>query len=383
MKIKSELIIDIKEHYSKGHLSGVLFTALTLVALAVALQQFYIINLNTATRYSLWWHIPFNLLYFWFWFLIFPLLYWITAKFRVGGSRFIYWSCIYLIFPVLIVLFHQLLATLVINMSLGYLDVPTLLYKRVLRNPWLELDIIIYFAVMIAINVFEYSRKYRNDTLKLTQLQAQLVGSQLSALESQLHPHFLFNTLNTVSTLVLKKENSEAERMLSLLHDFLKATIYGSERHVISLDEELKFINQYLEIEKVRFADKLDVVEDIDAGTLNAGVPNLLLQPIIENAIRYAIAPKKTRGVITIKTLRENRKLKILVEDNGPGINGARQEPGKHGVGLKVTRERLNRLFGEDHIFELTSPPGGGATVNIEIPFVEYVSGEKAASNVV
>lgn len=370
MKRTNRLFSTIKKHYFRNFLSPAIFGALTVVAIAVALQQFYIINLHSATRYSLWWHIPFNLFYFWYWFLAFPLMYWITVGFKVGRSRIIYWTSIYLLFPILLVLVHQVIASLVINLSLGYLDVPTLVYKRILRNPWLGLDIIIYFAIMISIDVIEYRQKDREDTLKLTKLQGQLVQSQLNALESQLHPHFLFNTLNTISTLILKRENAEAGRMLLLLSDFLRTTVYGSERHVITFEEELRFINQYLEIEKVRFSDRLVVLRDVDDNALKAGVPNLLLQPIVENAIRYAVAPQKGGGTISISAHRSNGRLSIIVRDNGPGLKTKNARNVKEGVGLGVTRERLERLFGEDHVLQLSNEPGGGLAVNIEIPFV-------------
>ena len=369
----------IKKHYLKGYLSGILFASLTIVALAVAFQQFYIINFNTATRFSLWWHIPFNLFYFWYWFLVFPFIYKISKDFRNGRLKFTYWICVYFCFPVLFVLVHQVIASLVINLSLQYLNVPTLVYKRILRNPWLGLDFIIYFAVMIAVNVFEYRQKNSDDELRITQLHRELVLSQLNALESQLHPHFLFNTLNTVSTLILKKENAEAERMLLLLQDFLRTTIYGSDRHVITLSEELKFINDYLEIEKVRFSDRLEVVEEISADSLNASVPDFLLQPIVENAIRYAIAPRKSKGRISISSSRREGRLRIVVEDNGPGLAAGKESNSSGGVGLRVTAERLLRLFGENHIFSLASPAGGGVSVLIEIPFIEMIAAKKVA----
>lgn len=361
----------VEKYYFKSYLSAVLFVALTVVALAVAFQQYYIINLHTVTRYSLWWHIPFNLFYFWYWFAMLPLIYWITVGFRVDKSKTLYWVCIYLLFPVFLVMVHQAVASLVINLSLGYLDVPELLYKRVLRNPWLGLDIVIYFVIMIAINVFKYSRKEREDALRLTQLQGQLAHSQLNALESQLHPHFLFNALNTISTLILKREDVEAGRMLLLLHDFLKTTVYGSERHLITLAEELRFIDRYLEIEKVRFSDRLNVVLNVADEVLQALVPNLLLQPIVENAIRYAVAPRKGRGNIAISADRKGVKLMISVRDDGPGLRTGASGGLKEGIGLAVTRERLSHLFGGDQNLLLSNDPNGGTSVRIEIPYTE------------
>ncbi len=371
MTSKVDFVSFVKKHYFRGRLYLIIFSVLTLIAVAVAFQQFYIINLNTQTRYSLLWHIPFNLFYFWYWFLLLLLMFWATRSLRLGASKGLYFVSVYLLFPVITVFAHQILTSLVINSTLGYLDVPTLIYKRMLRNPWLGLDVVIYFVIMIAMDLFEFQQKNRDDELKLAQLQRQLAESQLSALESQLHPHFLFNTLNAVSTLILKKENAEAERMLSLLHDFLETTIHESERHMIQLEEELRFTNHYLEIEKVRFAGRLEVSENISPETLAAGVPNLLLQPIVENAVRYAIAPQKSGGKIVITTRKIGRYLSVIVEDNGPGITGTTGRNGQHGVGHRVTGQRLFHLFGDDHVFEFEIKPAGGMKVRIEIPFLE------------
>lgn len=372
---RAEPAAFVRRNYFKGPLTSLLFAGLTVVGLAVALQQFYIINFHTVTRYSLWWHVPFNLFYFWYWYLVFPLVYRAARDFSIPAPGWVYWTVIYFVFPVTVVLVHQVIASAVITLSLGYLNLPTLVYKRIIRNPWLGLDFIIYFAIMIAVNVFEYRQKNRDDQLRLTQLRGQLVRSQLSALESQLHPHFLFNTLNTVSTLILKKENDEAERMLSLLHDFLTTTVYGSERHVISLSEELKFINQYLEIEKVRFSDKLEVVETIEDGTPDACVPCFLLQPIVENAIRHAIAPKKSAGRISITAERRNGMLKLTVEDNGPGLKTKTKMATGKGVGLRITGERLMRMFRDNHRLALSTLAEGGTRVVIEIPFLRTSPG--------
>jgi two-component system LytT family sensor kinase len=204
-------------------------------------------------------------------------------------------------------------------------------------------------------------------------LQAQVAQSHLNALKSQLRPHFLFNTLNTISTLILKADDSEAERMLSLLNNFLKTTVFQSERQEITLEEELRFVKDYLEIEKVRFSDKLEVKEDVAKETLQAHVPNFLLQPIIENAIYHGIAPKISDGIIQISAKKVERQLLICVEDNGPGLTFTKKKKSKEGVGLKITKERLAHLFGTDHLFELENLVSGGVKVTISIPFTNSV----------
>lgn len=286
---------------------------------------------------------------------------------------------------------HQVVASLLINFFLGYSDFNTLFYKRMIRNAWIGIDLVIYFAILTAVKVVSYQKGNEAIELRINQLQGQLARSQLSALESQLHPHFLFNTLNTLSTLILKKDNVEARRMLSLLQGFLRTTVYGGDRHEITLEEELRFINQYLEIEKVRFNDRLEVEEDIAHDTLIASVPKFLLQPIVENAIRHAIAPRVSKGLLKITASKKDKHLVLLVEDDGPGLasfdkrnltEGSRT--GKEGVRLRIAKERLGHIFGEHHVFELGKSSLGGLKVEIQVPFVEsHVEPESNSERVV
>ena len=364
------LLANARRIYSHGSLTLFLFGVLTIIAFTVALQQFYIINYNAVTRYSLFWHIPFNLFYFWYWFLVYPVICWLASRRQICASSSLFWILSYLVAPSVLIITHQLMASAIINLLLGYSDLLTLIYKRMIRNPWIGIDLVIYLTILAAVRVADYQRT--NEVLKLraSQLHGQLVRSRLNALESQLHPHFLFNTLNTLSTLILRKDNAEARRMLSLLQDFLRITVYGGERHEITLEEELRFVNQYLEIEKVRFSDKLEVSEEIDVDTLIACVPSFLLQPIVENAIRHAIAPKSSRGILRICTRKEEGRLMILVEDDGPGLPVFDKKNVKEGVGLKIAKERLDYIFGEAHSFTLGKSTLGGLKVEIRIPFL-------------
>ncbi len=271
--------------------------------------------------------------------------------------------------PVSIVLIHQITAALVIHLILGIYTIPTLIYKRILSNSWAWVDLVVYFVILAAVIVADYQHKNKMNELKLSRLQSRLVQSHLNALKSQLHPHFLFNTLNTLSTLILKGNNDEAERMLDLLNNFLRSTIYVSEENEISFREELNFINHYLEIEKVRFNDKLTVTENIGEEVLDAVVPSFLLQPLIENAVHYAIAPKKSNGIIRLTVKRELEKLSIYIEDNGPGLKNFGKSNSQKGVGLKITKERLQHLYGKGHLFELKNSSLGGLMVIIKIPY--------------
>lgn len=362
---------SLQKHFFPARSAGSLFVLLTVIGVARALQHYYIVDVYEPVQFNLAWHVPFNLFLWWSWFLFVPILYWITVRLTAGSSRIMFWLAICLILPVVVVFIRQTAASLIITWALvGYKDFATLMHMRLLINPWIWLDIIVYFAIILGIQVAEYQRKNRLNEQECERLHVQLIQSQLNALRSQLRPHFLFNTLNTISTLILKEDNAEARRMLFLLHNLLTTTVFENERQEVALEEELRFVHQYLEIEKVRFKDKLEVDEDIDRDTLRARVPNFLLQPIVENAIYHAIAPKVSHGTIRIISKKENGQLSLVVEDNGPGM-AAERKKSKEGIGLKITKERLRHLFGDNCAFELENVLSGGLRVTMNIPFAD------------
>lgn len=369
MEAQHKLIGELKKYYSGSKFSKAFFYVLTFVALVVAFQHYYIIVAHNSSRFTLTWHILFNLFYWWCWLGFLPLIKLTNEKFGDSSAEPVYWTVVYFILPVGIVATHQVISALVIHAVLGIYTDLSLIYKRLLTNSWIWVDLVVYFVILFGLNAEKYRKKNLTFTLKLNQLRSRLVQSQLNALRSQIHPHFLFNTLNTLSTLILKENNQEADRMLFLLNNFLKTTVYERHENEISLNEELNFVNDYLEIELVRFKDKLTVKHLIDSPALNAKVPGFLLQPLIENAIHYAIAPKRSGGIIKITAAKKRERLIINIEDNGPGLNEFKKKKNKEGVGLKITKERLLYLFGRNHRFELKDSSMGGLSVIIDIPF--------------
>ena len=230
------------------------------------------------------------------------------------------------------------------------------------------IDLIIASLIVIAVHALLYYQNFRASELAQSSLKTQLAQAQLRALKMQLHPHFLFNTLHSISSLVLE-DPSKANSMIARLGDFLRLTLENSEQQLVTLKEEIEFLRTYLEIEQVRFGDRLTVAFEIEPTTLSAAVPHLILQPVVENAIQYAIAPRATPGRIHIEAKCLNGSLRLEVKDNGPGIvsNGDLIE--KQGVGLSNVRARLNQIYGSDFRFELMNSKDGGLTVVMEIPF--------------
>ncbi|MDT4897515.1 MAG: two-component system, LytTR family, sensor kinase [Acidobacteriota bacterium] len=229
-------------------------------------------------------------------------------------------------------------------------------------------ELLTCWAVIGLHHALDYYRKYRERELRAAQLETNLAQAQLDALRMQLHPHFLFNTLNSISVL-MAEDVRQARRMLTRLSDLLRASLENKGAHEVSLKEELEFLESYLEIEQTRFQDRLTVRMEIDPKALDARVPNLILQPLVENAIRHGIAPRAAAGLVEIRARRENGMVQLEVSDNGAGLSASSQESLMKGIGLSNTRARLEQLYGAAHRFELHNGEGRGLTVTIAIPF--------------
>jgi signal transduction histidine kinase len=228
----------------------------------------------------------------------------------------------------------------------------------------------IYLLIALTSYAFSYYRKFRESQVQTLKLEAQLSQAQLHALKMQLHPHFLFNTLHSISAL-LNKDTDSARRMITRLGDFLRLTLDNSGAQEVTLQKEIEFLSCYLEIERIRFQDRLVTRVEVPHQALDAKVPNLILQPIVENAIRHGIAPRSTPGLIEIGVEQQNGTLRIQVRDNGPGLPEHRTAENlfQRGLGLANTETRLERLYGADHLFDFSNNPAGGLVVTLEIPF--------------
>ncbi len=227
----------------------------------------------------------------------------------------------------------------------------------------------IYLLVASLAYAYSYYQRYRQGELRASRLEAQLSQAQLQALKMQLHPHFLFNTLHSISAL-LHKDTQGARKMITRLGDFLRLTLENAGTQEVTLKQEMEFLRCYLEIERIRFQDRLTTHVQVDPEALDTHVPNLILQPIVENAIRHAVATRSTPGEIEIRAKQEKGFLRIRIRDNGPGLpmNRSTESLFKKGLGLANTQTRLDRLYGARHRFELANDPKGGLAVTLEIP---------------
>jgi two-component system, LytTR family, sensor kinase len=224
-----------------------------------------------------------------------------------------------------------------------------------------------FVPIVLIAHALSYYRKFRDRELRATQLESQLVKAHLQSLKSQLQPHFLFNTMHSISALMLT-DVPAADRMITRLADLLRMNLESAGTQITTLHRELEFVNCYLEIERVRFEERLTVVYAIAPETLDAQVPLLLLQPLIDNAVKHGISHMTSGGEVRISSLISNGDLKLEVRDNGPGFSMTGSKDRGCGLGLKVTRQRLEKLYGENQSLELASHPEGGVSVAVTIP---------------
>jgi two-component system LytT family sensor kinase len=231
-------------------------------------------------------------------------------------------------------------------------------------------EMMTYWAIVGLSHALGYRREAQARALSASQLETRLVEAQLQSLQRQLQPHFLFNTLNTISAL-MHRDVDAADAMIARLSDLLRISLQMVGVQEISLKEELDFLAKYLEIEQTRFRDRLTVVFDVQPEALDALVPNLILQPLVENAIKHGIGPRPSPGTITIRARLVGERLELIVQDNGVGMSAARLSDFNRGVGLSNTRARLEHLYGALHRFEFRRPAEGGLQVLIAVPLEE------------
>jgi two-component system, LytTR family, sensor kinase len=223
--------------------------------------------------------------------------------------------------------------------------------------------LLVYLGIVVVHQAIAY---YKSQAVRAAELEGALARAQLQALEMQLHPHFLFNTLHAISAL-MQTDVKAADQMLARLSEFLRMSLEGGRAQEVSLRRELEFLERYLEIEKVRFRDRLTVVTDIDPEALDARVPNLILQPLVENAIRHGISRRRGAGLIEIRAACAGDTLELSVRDDGPGLAS---DAVSEGIGLSNTRMRLEQLHGDRQSLELRPVPSGGLEVALAMPLV-------------
>ena len=305
-----------------------------------------------------------------------PAVFWVARRFPLfDGGRGANWL-VHLLAAVVFSFLSLVLASWISDYLLrGLPDPPPYLVNlRRLATTYGTLNLFMYAALVGAWHAWSYARRLRERerhaaelALRASRLEASLTSAKLEALRMQLNPHFLFNTLNTVSVLAMKGERSGVARIVGRLSDLLRLSL-DHTRQVVPLSDELRFLDGYVEIEELRFRDRLRVVREIEDRALDAEVPSLLLQPLVENAIRHGIGRSAGGGRVTIRATVEEGRLGLEVRDTGPGFDASAARGG-WGIGLENTRARLEKLYGAAATFEFGDHEEGGAVVRLTIPF--------------
>jgi signal transduction histidine kinase len=351
----------------------IIFGFWTFFSLLYANQIFFGMH-HAPNMHHSWWRIAGWQLAIWYlWGFLTPLILRLAQEFPLHRPRWVRALLVHLSVST-VLCFGHVAAVTWLRMSIRPFDVwsdvrPFSRQYTTDLNDCFLIDFLVYWAILGVGYAFDFYGRFREREAVAARLEAELAQSRIETLKLQLQPHFLFNTLHTIAGLIRSDQKELAIEMIVGLGDLLRYVIESSSQQEISLREEAKFIALYVEIQKVRFGDGLTVTMDIDDETLDALVPNLILQPLVENAIQHGTALSDSSGVIAIGAHRNNGRLQLKVLDNGPGLALGWQMKNNVGVGLANTGKRLKHLYGDDQKFLLRNNQAGGAMALVEIPF--------------
>lgn len=304
------------------------------------------------------------------WVLFTPLIYAITLRYSFTREA---WKKSLAVHVVMSLLVMTAAAWLLLQVTdiLRWGDVTTPFHTRLLSLALQDLPR--YFVTAAVAQIVAYYGALRQREAEAVSLEARLAQAQLEVLRAQMEPHFLFNALNSIATLT-KKDPAAAEEMTLQLAALLRASLDCVGSQEVSLKQELEFLQNYLDIQQTRFRDRLTIRLNVDPDLLSASVPSLILQPLVENAIRHGTAQSASPGHVDIKATRNSGSLRIEIADNGIGMRNEPEEE-REGFGLRNTRARLRQLYGDRQEFRIESAPGGGCRVTLAIPLAASQSG--------
>lgn len=351
--------------------------ALLFLAVFITLSaaQYYVSNVSNGFE-PVWWNMVGLAVPEWIlWAVLVPLVHRLSKRFPITKERRIARIVLHLILSVIVAAFH-VVATTALTIGVGLWDQSFVTVLGVFAGVRLHYDVVIYWAIAGASWAYTYYEENRLREVQAAryeaqtaQLAAQLSEARLHALTMQLQPHFLFNTLHAISTLVHSAPD-RAEQMLALLSDLLRQTLEADEAPEIPLCEELDLLKQYLAIEQVRFQDRLTIIYQVDEAVRDAQVPPFILQPLVENAIRHGIMQRPGPGHITISAQQEVGRLVLTIRDDGVGLAPRARTKGQ-GIGLRNTEARLQQLYGEAYQLDVNAQDEGGVKAQIILPYQE------------
>jgi len=349
----------------------IIFLGATMLGVFSAIQAYNYVALFSEKPQPIEILLGLNMSYWYAWAILAPFVLWLARTYRFERLKWTRALVVHVPAVFMVTFAHAMLlgAGRVATMHfLAGRDVEWWLGVRERYFLYFDWEMMTYWAIIAVSHAFEYYRESQERALTTAQLQTRLAEARLQALQRQLHPHFLFNTLHTISAL-MHRDIDAADTMLARLSDLLRLTLERVGSQLVPLKDELDFINKYLDIERTRYGERLHISFIIEPDTLSASVPNFLLQPIVENALRHGISPKVGGGRVEVRAHHTGEWLQLVVQDDGYGVPPDRLDAFNTGVGLTNTRSRLEHLYPGNHTFEFQTPAGGGLAVTIVIPF--------------
>lgn len=354
--------------------SALLLLAAWTVPAVISAAQTYFLLLSEGSQLSFGRSLAVQLPLWWFWALATPVIALLLVRWPIERGRLAASLTVHVVVALGAAALHLALtayvARAVIPLPPAETQQPYLYWFRGYLRSRLQFELLTYALVVLGLQALIWYRRVRERDLAASRLQTQLSQAELRALKMQLHPHFLFNTLHAISVLI-REDPTAAQRTVTLLGDLLRSTLATAGIQEVTLREELAFLRRYLEIEEIRFQDRLTVRFEIDPRVEQALVPNLILQPLVENAVRHAVEPRPEFGTVVVRARRELESLELAVLDDGPGVDGA-DTPRGNGIGLSTTRARLEGLYGSAGELRLDRRPGGGLAVRVRLPYREH-----------
>lgn len=345
-----------------------IFLIWTLFGLLTAVQTHYRYAFGGRPDFGWWRSVAAEVSFAWIWAALTPIVLWLAVRLPLAAKNWWRNALVHMVAAVVLGILSKALWDATILGLLMDGKTPAT-FEAAIKMALLSLDygILQYGLVLVTQQAMTWFRKSEQERVRASQLEADLARAQLQALKMQLHPHFLFNTLNTISELI-DTDPDTAERMVVQLSDFLRLTLDTIGIPEVPLMVELDFLRRYLDIEKLRFEDRLEVGFDIEPAALHGRVPNLILQPIVENALKHGLSAMPGVARLNIHSHIERGQLSLLVTDNGPGLKPHNGTPMRQGVGISNTRRRLQQAYGADHRFTMRNRPEGGCEVTIQVP---------------
>ncbi len=340
---------------------GAIWGVWTLLAVLLAGESaLYEINIGETARF--WHSLRIGLQDYWLWAALTPIIFYLAKRFRFTRENWGRATAIHFGFYLLLTLAHELAAQL-IGVPTG---APDNYHGSLFRFRFVSSlynDLWMYWPTVVIWSLFEYYQRYRERDMRAAQLKVQLARAELQALRSQLHPHFLFNTLNSIASLMHEDVNA-ADDMLGDLSVLLRVYLNCDGEQEVPLRREIALVETYVRIQKRRFEDRLSWLRDVPPELMDAAVPALLLQPLVENSILHGIAPRVGPGHVTLTARRNGSTLNLEIVDNGLGLARDHREK----IGLSNTRSRLQQLYENQCVFEIASGENGGVAVRISLP---------------